>query len=182
MQNGPEIDTTLLILWSASDSLQDSEAAKVASHTFYQYLTRLNRFQDGVSGWRKTAEAIAWLNIHGKRAGAVGVKWSIVFAKLSRKAGVKTVEGFQGIHSLLYWLHRNAGGATPISDYLQSRLIAFVLKNKTKIHQMTRDAEEKKLIQFMYKLSEACGVNNLNWDSIITFLIRKRRLFKIATF
>lgn len=177
-QSGATIDRTSWTLWAASDPRDDNQVAKIDAAAFYQYIIGVDFFSE-ISGWKNMAQAVAYLNIHGNKAGAGQVVWTKVLAKLSAQqlTGI-SVKRMRCLQSLVYWIIRNTGSGTIVSEFFQQRFISFILANKETFMEILRNFEEKRLIRYLTSLSDKVRCRYLNWPAIVDFLIRKRGLFE----
>lgn len=178
-QNGPTLDYTALVMWASSDPLVDAEVAKLNPAFFANFMVH-TRMLHSIKGHEGVARAIILLKVHSSTNGGFHVNWTKVFAKLYAENFVgMSVKRLDGLRSLIKWLFRNTGWGTPVTFHQQQRLISFLLSNRYEVYCTLRYRREKTLINMLKTFSDFSGVDNLNWDAIVSFLIRKRRLFKV---
>ncbi|XP_074600681.1 uncharacterized protein LOC141854773 [Brevipalpus obovatus] len=175
LKNGPKIGQTEWTLWVASDPLRDSEVAKIDPACFYSYM--LSNV-DEADGYKEVAKLILFLRIHAGKSCSRSVIWTKVMARLTKQnfAGI-SVKRLKCLQSLVYWILRNTGHGSPISNFRQERLLQFIFANKLAIFKMLRNFKQKLLIQYLTKISKIAGTTRLNWYQIIPYLVRRRGLF-----
>lgn len=158
----------------------EPEVAKLQPGRFLIWLFQNDARFDQIKGHYEVAKAVIFLKAHSVKNGSHKVNWSKVFTHLYARnfvgASVKRLEGLQ---SLVWWILRNTGRATPVTIAVKDRLVAFILMNRYELLCMLRYKREKTLVKMMQKIAKICGSEVINWPAVVSYLIRKRNLFKV---
>ncbi|XP_074598445.1 uncharacterized protein LOC141853109 [Brevipalpus obovatus] len=177
-KNGPNLDTEALTIWAANDPLHDAEVAKIDAARFYNYILINSDEFSIIDGNKGIVRAIAYLKIHAGKSRTRHVVWTKVFTRLKKQNFIGiSVKRLHGLQSLIYWILRNSGRGSPVTEFCQTRLIAFILANKDVMWDLIRKKSQKSIVKMMRKIADETKCQLINWYRVIGYLIRKRHLF-----
>lgn len=167
-------------MWAAGDPLYDPEVAKIDAPQFFSFLRTNSKYLSAISGHKSVVKTIFFLKLHAKKAGADHINWTKVFTKLyAQEFKGQSVKRFRGLQSLIWWLFRNTGSGSICPPYCQERYISFILANKKTLWKFIREKKQKLLAKLLYQISSLTDCNYIEWKKVVSFLIRKRKLFLV---
>lgn len=147
--------------------------------SFYKWMMWQSSFFP-IKGHNGVAKAIMFFKIHSRKNGSYKVNWTRVLARMYAENFVGlSVKRLTGLRSLIWWLFRNTGWGTPVGFFPQQRLISFILANRDEIYCTLRYKRQKTLTNILKKLADLAEIKNVYWENVVSYLVRKRKLFKV---